>query len=65
MSVGVEICKIKVIECQRAALLVTDEKLRQLYLELARQWGVMAREAEILDRVRRGISQRDATAFRP
>jgi hypothetical protein len=65
MSVRVEICKIKVIECQRAALLVTDEKLRQLYLELARQWGVMAREAEILDRVRRGISQRDATAFRP
>jgi hypothetical protein len=65
MSVRVEICKIKVIECQRAALLVTDEKLRQLYLELVRQWGVMAREAEILDRVRRGISQRDATAFRP
>jgi len=50
MSDQVKACLEKVADCERRALLVTDETHRKTYLELARLWRDMAEQAEMLDR---------------
>ena len=50
----VETCKRMALECRRAALLATAEKLQKLYLDLARRWWEVAEDVELLDH-KRGV----------
>jgi len=50
----VKACLERAADCERRALLVTDESRRTTYLELARLWRDMAEQEEIL---RRRLSQ--------
>jgi hypothetical protein len=43
-------CREKAVECERMATLVTDETIRSVYLDLAKQWLRMAKDAEELER---------------
>jgi hypothetical protein len=52
MGNRVETCKRKARECERAALVVTEQAYRKMYLELAQLWHQIARDAEDLDRSR-------------
>ena len=45
-----EICLKKAAECERMAVLVSDETIRSVYLDLAKQWLRMAKDAEELER---------------
>jgi hypothetical protein len=53
MSEQAEWHKKKAAECQRQAGLVSEEYLKKVYLELARQWLELAQQVEFIDRVRR------------
>ena len=46
----VKACLEKAAQCERRALLVTDETYRKTYLELARLWRDMAEQAEMMER---------------
>jgi hypothetical protein len=52
MSDSIESCRKKTLECERRALLVSDQVLRKTYMELAHQWREMAAQAEALDRLK-------------
>jgi len=49
MSDRVKNCERKAAECEREALLVTEERLRNVYVELAQHWHEMAHHRAILD----------------
>ena len=43
-------CRENAVECERMAMLVTDETIRTIYLDLAKHWTAMAEEADELER---------------
>jgi hypothetical protein len=43
-------CRENAVECKRMATFVTDQTIRSIYLDLAKQWTAMAEDAEELDR---------------
>jgi hypothetical protein len=43
-------CLDKAADCERRALLASEKSHRVIYLELARQWREMAKQAEVLNR---------------
>jgi hypothetical protein len=43
-------CRENAVECKRMAMLVTDETIRSIYLNLAKEWTTIAEEAEELER---------------
>ena len=49
MNDQVEACIRKAAECERAAVLVTDDGMRKVYQDLAPQWREMPRQAEFFD----------------
>ena len=44
-------CRQRADECRRGAAKVADDVLLVAYLDLARRWRIMAREAELLERI--------------
>jgi hypothetical protein len=53
MSEQAELYKKKAAECEQQAVLVSEERLRKVYLELAQQWLELVQQVEFVDRVRR------------
>jgi len=51
MNNRVETCERKARQCDRAAQVVTEQKHRKMYLDLAQLWRQMARDVEDLDRM--------------
>lgn len=45
-----EACRRKALECERRAVLATEDAARALYLDLVHQWREMAEQAEELER---------------
>jgi hypothetical protein len=43
------VCRRKAAECERRAALVTEDRFRDAYAELARTWLEMAKQVELLD----------------
>ena len=43
---AIRLCRTKARECQRVALTTTDHSIRLRYLQLAKLWHEMARDAE-------------------
>jgi hypothetical protein len=48
----VNACREKAVECEHRARTVSEEPLREMYRDLAKQWRDMARQAEFFDRKR-------------
>jgi hypothetical protein len=45
-----EACRRNAEQCERTALLATEEEAKRIYTELARQWRQRAEQAEALAR---------------
>lgn len=50
MSSRADRCLAKAVKCERAAKLATDDGVRNAYVDLAKQWKVMAQDAKYIDR---------------
>ena len=48
----------KAAECERAAVLASEQNIRATYWDLAKQWRELAVQTEELDRKRSGKSKR-------
>jgi hypothetical protein len=53
MTSRVEYCLEKAVECDREAMRASDDKLKAMYFDLAKQWRDMAHQAEELERLPR------------
>ena len=42
-------CRENAAECKRMAMVVADQTIRSIYLDLAKEWAAMAKDAEELD----------------
>jgi hypothetical protein len=42
-------CRENAVECKRMAMAVTDQTIRSIYLDLAKEWTAKAEEAEELE----------------
>jgi hypothetical protein len=51
MTDRAQACRQRAEQCERAAAAVTDERIRGAYLDMARQWRVMADKAEAMDKL--------------
>jgi hypothetical protein len=45
MNERAEACRRRAVECQRAVLAAPDPNIRQMYLDLAKQWRELAEYA--------------------
>jgi hypothetical protein len=52
MSQRAEKCRKRALECERKAVLATEQTARNTFQDLALQWRMMAQEAEELERRR-------------
>jgi hypothetical protein len=55
MSNSADECRQRADECRRNAGQVTDDVLRETYLDLARRWRIMAHQAESLEQKSPGV----------
>ena len=51
MTDRAEVCRRRAEQCERAAAEVNDERIRAAYHDMARQWRVMAEQAEEINKV--------------
>lgn len=50
-------CRKKALECERRAVLATEETVRATYLDLAHQWRDMAEHVENIERQRAAVAE--------
>jgi len=61
MNPQAERCRRKALECERQAVLATEQTARDMFRDLALQWRTIAQEVEELERRRDDIQRTSGT----